>query len=490
MMKKKYFYAAVIVLLFLAAGIRPVRAIEIPGDTSYYDVVDSTYILKKDVSETIQIMSDVITLDGGGYTISGIALGPGVDLSERSGVTIQNLKVTGCGTGIHLGSSNNCIITGNTVSNNGTNGISLCESSSNTITGNVITGAPTSTGIHLYQYSSGNTVSGNNVSNTGIGILVSTYSTGNTLTDNTASGNDDGISIYMYSDNNNLTNNNISYNYWGIYVYNSNNNELTNNSVLDNAGGIWLDWADINTLTGNNVTVSIANGIYLRYSSYNTLIGNTASNNADGIKLNNSSNSNTLTGNTVTGNSANGIYLTGQSNTNTLTDNTISNNDTGILLLASSNNQIYNNNFIDNATQAEVVDGTGNLFNLPAPTGGNYWSDWTGPDNDNDGFVDYPYVFTGGQDNYPLAPTPEQAIEKLIVDVEAMNLQQGIDNSLDAKLQNALDALNAANAGQRQDAFNKMEAFINAVEAQRGGKLTNEQADILIAEANYIISLL
>jgi hypothetical protein len=41
------------------------------------------------------------------------------------------------------------------------------------------------------------------------------------------------------------------------------------------------------------------------------------------------------------------------------------------------------------------------VFNLDKPTGGNYWSDWTSPDADGDGFVDNPYVFTDGQDNLP-----------------------------------------------------------------------------------------
>jgi len=40
---------------------------------------------------------------------------------------------------------------------------------------------------------------------------------------------------------------------------------------------------------------------------------------------------------------------------------------------------------------------------LAAPTGGNYWSDWTSPDVDpQDGFVDNPYVITTGvQDDLP-----------------------------------------------------------------------------------------
>ena len=46
------------------------------------------------------------------------------------------------------------------------------------------------------------------------------------------------------------------------------------------------------------------------------------------------------------------------------------------------------------------------------------------------------------------------------------------------------------NAGQRQDAINKMEAFINAVEAQRDKQLTGEQTDSLIALAQEILASL
>lgn len=71
-----------------------------------------------------------------------------------------------------------------------------------------------------------------------------------------------------------------------------------------------------------------------------------------------------------------------------------------------------------------------------------------------------------------------------------MNLQQGIENSLDAKLENAQDALLAANAGNRNDAVNKLEAFVNAVEALRGKALTDAQADQLVSVANSIIAIL
>ena len=55
---------------------------------------------------------------------------------------------------------------------------------------------------------------------------------------------------------------------------------------------------------------------------------------------------------------------------------------------------------------------------------------------------------------------------------------------------NALAALDAANAGNRNDAINKLEAFINSVEAQRGKELTDEQAELLGSYARYIVEAL
>ncbi len=95
-----------------------------------------------------------------------------------------------------------------------------------------------------------------------------------------------------------------------------------------------------------------------------------------------------------------GVYLNAAAGV-TLTGDTIAGNVSyGINLVSSSSNTVYHNNFISNGAQAQA-SGSNNLFNLAAPQGGNYWSGWTSPDSDGDGFVDIPYAFTGGQDNLP-----------------------------------------------------------------------------------------
>ena len=86
--------------------------------------------------------------------------------------------------------------------------------------------------------------------------------------------------------------------------------------------------------------------------------------------------------------------------------------------------------------------------------------------------------------------TTEPTIQDLIDLVEAMNLQQGIDNSLDAKLANTQAALDAERNNDIQVASNLLQSFINEVEAQRGNKITDTQADELILFAQNLISII
>ncbi len=399
-MNKKHFYAAVILLLLLAAGIQPALAIDIPTDTSVGTWDGHTYKLTKDVSEGLVIGQSNMILDGDGHTVTPIWPDEGVDFYQKSGITIMNLNVTGGGAGISLRSSNGCTVTNNTVSECDY-GIWIAGSSNNTVTGNTVESGPSSNaGIWLQSDSDENTLTSNTVTGDsitgGIGIYIY-LCIDNTLSSNTVSNYEYGIKLsHSYSnitEGNTLTTNNISNNYWGIHLYCSNYNSLTGNNVTDNDGGIWLDTSCYENNLTNNTVLRNGPGIYLRISSNsNTVIGNTASDNDTGFLLSDSS-ENTLEYNTASNNEY-GIKLIGSSS-NILTNNTVSSNTLyGIWLDPSNNNQIYNNNFIANATHAEVAAGSGNLFNLDPPTGGNYWSGWTGP---------APYVFTGGQDEYPWA---------------------------------------------------------------------------------------
>jgi len=69
----------------------------------------------------------------------------------------------------------------------------------------------------------------------------------------------------------------------------------------------------------------------------------------------------------------------------------------------SPNNSIYSNNFINNNLQIFADTDSVNDWNITVAGKGNYWSNYTGVDNDGDGIGDTPYVIDeNNQDNYPL----------------------------------------------------------------------------------------
>lgn len=86
--------------------------------------------------------------------------------------------------------------------------------------------------------------------------------------------------------------------------------------------------------------------------------------------------------------------------------------------------------------------------------------------------------------------TFDALIEGLIDNVMALNIQQRISHSLGAKLDAALNALDDINVNNDVAAINALDAFINAVEAQQGRKITEDDATDLIAAAQAIIDQL
>jgi len=246
--------------------------------------------------------------------------------------------------------------------------------------------------------------------------------------------NSTGLGVYVEGKTSvTIKNIDASYMVYGIYLVRSSGCTVSANVADGNkAYGIVLYESDGNTIAGNTAASNGFDGIILFSSNDNTLTSNTANGDYSAIVLS-SSNGNTLTGNVLTYNLCNcdtgsyGIHLIDQSNDNTLimntisadiyngfgigidnsdyntvTDNTLLHNLMGINLSYSDSNKIYNNNFLDNLTQAYVSAGSGNAFYLDGRVGGNYWSNWTTPDNNIDGFVDFPFVITaGGVDNLP-----------------------------------------------------------------------------------------
>jgi parallel beta-helix repeat protein len=122
---------------------------------------------------------------------------------------------------------------------------------------------------------------------------------------------------------------------------------------------------------------------------------------AFGIHLSRDSHENMVKNNNISSNMY-GIYGYSCFN-NILIENNIINNIYSINFYGSAiNNIVYNNNFINNT---KVGRAPHSLYSNAWDNGsqGNYWSNYTGTDNNGDGIGDTPYlVYENNQDNHPL----------------------------------------------------------------------------------------
>jgi hypothetical protein len=84
-----------------------------------------------------------------------------------------------------------------------------------------------------------------------------------------------------------------------------------------------------------------------------------------------------------------------------------------------------------------------------------------------------------------------EQLSDIRVAVQGLNLTQGIANSLDAKLQNLEQAISSNKNGDRVSTCNKLDAFVNEINAQvQGGTLSQTQATPLIDAARRIKAVL
>ena len=350
--------------------------------------------------------------------------------------------------GIAFWHSDENIISGNTCTRNQTGIYLEGGSDGNTVSDNIcsdneggifLAGSDTS-GNPLLDLPTDNIIADNICnSNDYFGIFLD-VSTSNVISGNTCNDNERGIFLggappersYSLSDSLPASGNTISgntctsNNEYGIYLDLSEDNILSSNVCNANKNGIYLDDSPNNTLLGNTCRSNDQEGMYLGSSSDNTLSGNACiSNGYRGIYLDQSSN-NILSRNTCTSNS-NGIDLRHSSN-NTISRNTCtSNRYIGILLAFLGNNTIYLNNFIANPTNA-AHSGSANTWHSPTQLNyftlisqppfdlevrgysylGNYYSDYTGSDEDNDGIGDsgeMGYELIQNADAYLLPPS-------------------------------------------------------------------------------------
>ncbi len=355
----------------------------------------------------------------------------------------------------------NTYVSNNTMIENGLkfNG-AISEISSAVIdTKNNINGKP----VYFYKNEIG--LGNDNFTNAGQLIL---YNCNNSFISNKDLSNGHAGIILKYSNNNTIIKNNMSKNFYGITTIFSHYNNISENIIKETIGydfeesaGIFLQLSDNNIIQKNVIKnnthtfpffIHQVAGIHLERCHNISIYYNELTDNLYGIKENSGSNINithnnitnnwydgiyisgsnqTISSNNISNNLRNGIYLRG--NNHTIDNNIVSSNlQDGFEIKNSDNNTIIKNDLISNGNGGVSLNGNSesNIFylnyfianNINAIDNGsynkwdngdigNFWDNYTGPDEDSNGRGDIPYNISGlanNKDFFPIFISPPQ----------------------------------------------------------------------------------
>jgi parallel beta-helix repeat protein len=444
---------------------------------SLYTLTENITFNNPGFTSAIRIERSNMTFDGNGCTLRN-ASNLCIYVIYATNVTIRNTTVIdSVSIGIYFYKCSNCTITQNSVSNCGPDtmrgAIDVSDSKGFKVTQNTVTG-PRSVAIntlvaHAYDY---HNISNNQIYNVSVGISLQSHdsivqhnrirnasSTGisvagaqDTLfSNNNISDSGNGISLGSESQSDTISRNNINNcRHAGIWLTSGcQYTTITENNVTNTWGtiagegeGISVDGPFLNVVSKNTVINSTSDGISVVGDSQSVTDNYVANSGQNGIFVSGIPNNNysscyvsqnyvtnakmagisvhcnytTISENTAVNNSLIGVSLSGMYHSE-IFDNRILNNPRGFQLGYFGNNSIYHNRFTNNTQQVySSLDVLVNSWDDGYPSGGNYWSDYTGvdaykgPSQDipgSDGIGDTPRVIAlDNIDRYPRVSEP------------------------------------------------------------------------------------
>ncbi len=339
-------------------------------------------------------------------------IGQGILLSRCRNVTVSdNIVVGSGGAGIYLESSEQVLLTRNTVKY-GVIGFAFYRSNHSLLEQNIALNN-TNVGFEVIGVVNVSLISNVAFNGTyGWGFALS-RSTKVMMYNNTAWNNANAGFLLSYTNQSILKRNVVKYNYegfsfwdvtqlqlienWAVWNHHSgfifaggmnDNNTLLDNIAFNNGGtGFDLGTFSNGILINNNATRNVGVGFFLGTGQNNFIANNTIVLNFSGMVLGDDSRRNNITNNDILFSTSFGIHV-----------------------LDGRENQIIHNNFIynNNGSVQGFCELPSNIFDH------NFWSDHTIPDEDGDGIVDEPYPLEGSalsRDLHPLArPLPSPLI--------------------------------------------------------------------------------
>jgi nitrous oxidase accessory protein NosD len=234
----------------------------------------------------------------------------------------------------------------------------------------------------------------NNTLNNSFSEITATYTNDTVFEKNAINGPRTGYGIVMQWDcwNNTVVDNAITDKTSGIYLIGANATHVIRGTITGCNNGIMLNQSN-NTLINDTVITFSTTGIADRFGNFTRVNGTAIHDNNQGI---------------LSQFSFGGMY----------TWNTVRDNWINVLAYKSANDTFYFNTFVNNSTATNVISNTtlehwnsttnvSYTYNGQPYTGkaGNWWSDYAGYDDNNNGIGDSPYACKNATDYYPLVQT-------------------------------------------------------------------------------------